>query len=1782
MSNSFSTRVASATAEAIVEILKGDRPGHPFHGNQWTDGEGSSDAAQERITIKRDEWPPSSPPIPTAEATANLNKGIEQFNAAGGRLESYRLWTMEQSEIKSLVNGVLKELKTQGDKWNSGNEDVLDERERGLFMMNQALLQAKGELTDWTGRPIFTFGGGILGIARDSEGQVAGVSLAHVVQDLPMVFERADGTKETREPEPTYLYLDYVGTTGKMPGVGSAALGFLMKNAGASSWEIHGEPAEGAVSFWQRTGANYEAPFKPSDKVGPNGELDPLLLTPSKARINWTGESTAAIGEGLTSTEGELVKSLLAGAEEIPESSAGPREPRERPRGNGTHIGPTDPDAVLTEAIKGDKPGHAFRGNQYTGGRSSGKASDARESVTYEEMNERVFNAAWAIGETRSDRWKFIDKAHLGGDKSWIYWAVAERLKTPPEELYRILTSGLDNEPWWLEHRPVSRTTGQPTEIDPEHLTPDQADRARLDFVDNMRVGWFGSSGDTAHADYQNAAVSEFGLKDTAPLYEPDPSAPLTGRGGFSSQADIPQEVMQDFLRAQYEVTQQVLKDAGFKPNDTVTLWRSATAEGAGFPSKPEPGTETTASFRPLVGWGSGAFVSAFSDLGIVGPWGESERTVYSAKVPVKEIASLGGYGGMGDAGTEAVVLGGPRPITVGSRRDAANAAQAGKAIAKGDRAGHAFHGNQWTGGRGSGDREVGREVSEAGKHGWFSSGDSVSPTPYGAGEYHPTLPRVDEPNQRSYDLMRRDGAIPAIEAARHLERNAQQFIDAGGRVVLDPAIDPDAARSAIDNLGQTVKAKLDEATAEGNLPSGTTADDWERLDQGTGFIQELLDEVYIGPNVGTYEPHCLVAFDDQGRIAGAMGFRSDPSNPNEPLHIGILGSMQTTPGVGSALELALLQHAGGLGVGVVGTATEDSWPFHQAVGRRVNEDLDSTWSDSRVRSILSQVNISTDKSRTIDQQGAIAAEKAIVKGDRAGHAFRGNQWTGGISSGKEAPPIREEQIKLMQERILDGYRQEYAGRPVPVLRDMTPDERVAAQLKGYVAREIAGRMTSSTDDLISANPIGRFAGNLLGTFPIFEYRADVHGQPDSTGYVDIRAEGRSFYGSMEEIPKDGVFFEMPCGLGLAHISQEGGSGELTSEMLAGGARVDRFYGLESIGQDKRAFIDAISSGSADGGSPAVEDMVRSQCASRLIQSWAETSNNDSPTSLRIQEAAQRVFGMEQAFGWSGASNATQESVSNTPAVIAKVYEDFVKAQYDLTQEQFRASGIGPNRQIELYRGTQQDLPPIGTTQDFAFRPLSATASSPDQAIPFTGRGPEPILQLRVPASEIFSTPYTGSGCRDEDEVIIKGGVKQATVVQPGPGGVLFGAAEKSWRSWLFKGDKPGHKFHGNQWVAGEGGESTGVNHIAPNFDADIKDWADDLIRNMRRAHPETQDLAKDAVLKRVVSEDLARRMSSSTADLYEATPLGHYSYEVVKDESGKYALIQRPDATQRFDPTTFAETGGFLSTNWEGSPISIVPGPGVTKEELAQAMSAPETTATATTNATKEGWTDSTSTSRIVVGDKEYGPFLLSYAFSNRNQPWAPADSYEADRMIRSAAASSMVGLWAMTSNDDHQYSLAMQDAAKAEFGLKQTAEWKDLSDEMRQKVQGLMDQHGAVYQDFLRSQYDATQEFLRKMRIDENDTVTLYRGQRSGFPRGIQPGEVFEATMRPLSAWTTSRGIASEPYFSMRGKVFTTEIPATEILATPATGVGCYTEDEVVVLGAAREVAIVRRLRS
>lgn len=174
--------------------------------------------------------------------------------------------------------------------------------------------------------------------------------------------------------------------------------------------------------------------------------------------------------------------------------------------------------------------------------------------------------------------------------------------------------------------------------------------------------------------------------------------------------------------------------------------------------------------------------------------------------------------------------------------------------------------------------------------------------------------------------------------------------------------------------------------------------------------------------------------------------------------------------------------------------------------------------------------------------------------------------------------------------------------------------------------------------------------------------------------------------------------------------------------------------------------------------------------AAKFQSTWAVSASDSTVESLALQDAANRRFGLDQDLGplendlLLGQRN-DMHALANSP-----VTDAFLQVTYERTQAFLAKNHI---ESLSLYRGMTwrggERRPTWARNGDHevSLNPLSSWSGSRTTAQLFADDlkvAASSVLSATVPASRIFSTPFTGPGCRDEYEFIVLGSKGTVTV----------------------------------------------------------------------------------------------------------------------------------------------------------------------------------------------------------------------------------------------------------------------------------------------------------------------------------------------------------------------------------------------------------------------------------
>jgi hypothetical protein len=184
----------------------------------------------------------------------------------------------------------------------------------------------------------------------------------------------------------------------------------------------------------------------------------------------------------------------------------------------------------------------------------------------------------------------------------------------------------------------------------------------------------------------------------------------------------------------------------------------------------------------------------------------------------------------------------------------------------------------------------------------------------------------------------------------------------------------------------------------------------------------------------------------------------------------------------------------------------------------------------------------------------------------------------------------------------------------------------------------------------------------------------------------------------------------------------------------------------------------------------------RNERVANAISLWSLQSNGTNENALALQETAQELFGLDNIADWSAFEfyPDLRGQVDEAKTRNRAFNEAFLLAQYDATQDRFKAAGI---TSIELFRG----FLPSANGEDpewfdlergnVPLRPLSSFSSSEGIAGSFsrsTTVGDGVVISSTVPVERIISSPRTGFGALSEEEFVVLGGNGEFNVRRAG------------------------------------------------------------------------------------------------------------------------------------------------------------------------------------------------------------------------------------------------------------------------------------------------------------------------------------------------------------------------------------------------------------------------------
>lgn len=647
-------------------------------------------------------------------------------------------------------------------------------------------------------------------------------------------------------------------------------------------------------------------------------------------------------------------------------------------------------------------------------------------------------------------------------------------------------------------------------------------------------------------------------------------------------------------------------------------------------------------------------------------------------------------------------------------------------------------------------------------------------------------------------------------------------------------------------------------------------------------------------------------------------------------------------------------------------------------------------------------------------------------------------------------------------------------------------------------------------------------------------------------------------------------------------------------------------------------------------GTPEAEQRFREFLLSVYVQAWANTSNDHSVLSHCLQNAARRAFDLDEAADWEpstadGANKFTEieADIEQMDEDYGDVYEAVVRAQYENTQEFLKDAGI---ETLIVYRGTrltQRESNWLDNNGVVVTRPLSSWSTSLVTAYGFqhgVSRKRPVTVQSVVSAKDVFATPATGIGCLDEDEVVLLGRTYDVGLSTPswmlsktiGPMPVVNVDNDDLNADWIktLHWDLPTDPayYRGTDQLARLANLPAGqampdelrMLLALQSHEEELKTLLDGFLAVERKVRhvrdsdywgaPEGTPLPLAKPMDResfqfVVGEYLKRqgvepKYWSEPEEAYP--PYRHRPHPYDDDNTSKAKAVAARDVAARMtdvDLNDLVVAAGAVE--WDG-PVSS-PMDWLNPHDIEVILTGEGTLQDGPEDRLGDG---SALDDEAVPNDKirvtlDPSGMLSVIAVTEgekiktrKGKPKHYTDTLgrkpvkmgtpEAEQYIRESLVAILIDEWATSSNET-PLAYGIQEAAKAEFGLEGTARWSGWVTHQYKDSVFSKAKPQKVLRRFVRAQYENTQAMLKEMGI--TGTVEVMRGFHADLPKKTKSIQT-----RPLSSWTTYAYRAEE--FAMGPSrhdpiVVSTMVPVERIFSTPATGVGCLREDEVVLLG-------------
>jgi len=389
-----------------------------------------------------------------------------------------------------------------------------------------------------------------------------------------------------------------------------------------------------------------------------------------------------------------------------------------------------------------------------------------------------------------------------------------------------------------------------------------------------------------------------------------------------------------------------------------------------------------------------------------------------------------------------------------------------------------------------------------------------------------------------------------------------------------------------------------------------------------------------------------------------------------------------------------------------------------------------------------------------------------------------GDPDSNGTVYNEEAPDYKKEVSQRLEKQMSDVSTQDLAK--------IALGNEQYSRLRHAVVSAVAAVGPSAIDAGVDENPRDKFqvaddAGHVLDAVGL------AHGTLDA---VDNWTPGDSFT-AQDIINTADTFREQ----GMSNEDVERLKSLFSGDLVPGlspGEKAERYQKAELIQQEATDIISRhrknLYSQLAGNGMMTDEDEheLRAELTSSLVNLWAASSNDHNVAGLAVQHAAENELGIKNAMPWTDSDATLRRKTDEFYTQNQPALHKFVRAQYDLTQQDLKKAGI---KNVSLYRGMNWDsvneapewamgpmpkstgsgyddndrpikVPGALTTLNTSdARPLSSWSSSDAQAAAFYqdygSNGPGVLIKASVPAERVFSTPRSGNGSLSEREWVV-------------------------------------------------------------------------------------------------------------------------------------------------------------------------------------------------------------------------------------------------------------------------------------------------------------------------------------------------------------------------------------------------------------------------------------------